>query len=78
MSKNRFLQSPKCTKKYSFKYNGYGSGINVAQNLGMSEINILIYALEIHKLQTRIMSFPERGKCLKKLDAQLRNYVIIT
>ena len=32
MSKNRFLQSPKCTKKYSFKYNGYGSVINVAQN----------------------------------------------
>ena len=32
MSKNRFLQSPKYTKKYSFKYNGYGSVINIAQN----------------------------------------------
>ena len=32
MSKNRFLGSTKGTKKYSFKYNGYGSVINIAQN----------------------------------------------
>ena len=34
LSKNRFPQSPKRTKKYSSKYNGYRSFINIAQNLG--------------------------------------------
>ena len=33
-SKNKFPQSPKRTKKYSSKYNGYRSAINIAQNLG--------------------------------------------
>ena len=28
-SKNKFSQAPKSTKKYSSKYNGYGSVINI-------------------------------------------------
>ena len=37
LSKNRFPQSPKRTKKYSSKYNGYRSFINIAQNLGHAQ-----------------------------------------
>ena len=33
-SKNRFPQSPKRTKKYNSKCNGYRSVKNIAQNLG--------------------------------------------
>ena len=33
-SKNQFPQSPESTKKYSSKYNGYRSFVNIAQNFG--------------------------------------------
>ena len=32
LTKNGFPQSPKSTKKHSFKYKGYKSVINIAQN----------------------------------------------
>ena len=68
-SKNKFSQSPKSTKKYSFKYNGYKPVIDIVQNFGMSETRILIYTLDIYNLQTRIVSFPDQEKLLKKVDS---------
>ena len=51
-SKKKFPQSPKSTKKYSSKYNGNRSVINIAQNFGHI-LRILIY-------NTRLIYFTDQ------------------
>ena len=48
LSKNKFLQSPERTKKYSSKYNDYRLVINIAQNFGSDQNkNFNLYTRQI-------------------------------
>ena len=74
-SKNKFPQSPKCTKKYSSKYNSskyneYRSVINIAQNFAyVHTIRTVIYTLDKYTLRIRIVSFLDHEKSLKEVDS---------
>ena len=48
LSKNKFLQSPERTKKYSSKYNDYRLVKNIAQNFGNDQNkNFNLYTKQI-------------------------------
>ena len=66
LSKNKFPQSLKSTRKYSSKFNGYRSVINIPQSFEHVQNKNLIYTLDICNLQTKIKSHPDQEKLLKR------------
>ena len=68
-------QSPKSTKKYSWKYNDYISVINNDHNFGHVKKKFFIL-YTIYYLQTRIASLPSQSKLLKEILKTLKCNIV--
>ena len=67
-----FPQSPKRTKKYSSKCNGYRSVINIVQNFGyVQNKNLNLYTRHYFTDIMTLPSFPDHKNLLKEVMIRL-------